>query len=483
MTYASGSYHNSGYQNTQLRKPRPFTPLPMPLSQLLPALLGKQLVAKEVARANPPKYRGFDPSKSRVFHTREKRHDVDGCYILKHKVKDLLEGNYLSFKDFELNVHKNPLSGHASNVAIIEEVRSVTKKRFRIDVVEMYHALISNGHYKGTDLIPIQGKHVHIAEMFQNGVIWAIPKEVIGSSSPHVVGIPETAHVEPDLEVAVVEPGNPFVESEDIIVPEVAPGDEFDVLEPTDGAVVLNEAERLISIEEVALDDAIALEIVSDLNETLITMVEPVVIDLTVVEDLGNYKLEDEGYMVIDLTSEDFIRMGARLDASLDIVGSSFCLITVDTPSMVASKGPPVPINTKEVAWDYGAETFDSATRTGRSYASPGLSRKKPVIEVEAEHLLSVVKTSEFSVVDRLRKIPARISILELFQSSEKHKETLLKVLNEVHVPNSTGALQLEEFVGSIPLNNQISFSDENLPSGGPSIAMLSTSPLSAEAK
>ncbi|XP_048133057.1 uncharacterized protein LOC125314568 [Rhodamnia argentea] len=130
MASASGSYRNSGYQNTQLGKPRQFTPLPRPLSQLLPALLGKQLVTKEVARANPPKYRGFDLSKSCAFHTGERGHDVDGCYVLKHKVQDLLEGNRLSFKDFEPNVQRNPLPCHAPNVAIIEEVRSVTKKRF-----------------------------------------------------------------------------------------------------------------------------------------------------------------------------------------------------------------------------------------------------------------------------------------------------------------------------------------------------------------
>lgn len=43
--------------------------------------------------------------------------------------------------------------------------------------------------------------------------------------------------------------------------------------------------------------------------------------------------------------------------------------------------------------------------------------------------------------------IPTKIFLLDLFHFSEEHKNALLKVLNEVHVPDTIGESKLEEFV------------------------------------
>jgi len=89
---------------------------------------------------------------------------------------------------------------------------------------------------------------------------------------------------------------------------------------------------------------------------------------------------------------------------------------------------------------------------------------KKAVTEEDMRQFLTVVKMSEFNVVDQLRKILAQISILELIQSSKKHKNTLLNILNEVHVREKIDDIQLREFVGTILLKDQIAFTDEDLP-------------------
>ena len=93
-------------------------------------------------------------------------------------------------------------------------------------------------------------------------------------------------------------------------------------------------------------------------------------------------------------------------------------------------------------------------TRSGRWYA-PGPSRVKgreedaeqsdvevivlkkkgkelvnePVSEAETNEFLKFVKHSEYSIVEQLHKLPAKISLLSLMLNSEPHKEAMLKVL------------------------------------------------------
>lgn len=43
--------------------------------------------------------------------------------------------------------------------------------------------------------------------------------------------------------------------------------------------------------------------------------------------------------------------------------------------------------------------------------------------------------------------IPTKIFSLDLFHFSEEHENALLKVLNEVHVPDTIGESKFEEFV------------------------------------
>ncbi|KAF8011901.1 hypothetical protein BT93_I0127 [Corymbia citriodora subsp. variegata] len=117
---------------------------------------------------------------------------------------------------------------------------------------------------------------------------------------------------------------------------------------------------------------------------------------------------------------------------------------------------------TEHVVIDLAAEEFAS-----RCYAPAEAVEKKAVTDEKAKQFLATIKNSEFDVIEQLRKIPAQISLLELFKTSEKHKNAPLRVLNEVHVPEDIGDKQLEEFVGSILLVDQISFSEEDLPKEG----------------
>ncbi|KAL3748339.1 hypothetical protein ACJRO7_009558 [Eucalyptus globulus] len=59
------------YDNVKRPFRKDFSPLPCPLSKLLPMLLEKRLVAKEVPRDNPPRFAGFDMNKTCEYHMGE----------------------------------------------------------------------------------------------------------------------------------------------------------------------------------------------------------------------------------------------------------------------------------------------------------------------------------------------------------------------------------------------------------------------------
>ncbi|XP_040931872.1 uncharacterized protein [Gossypium hirsutum] len=91
----------------------------------------------------------------------------------------------------------------------------------------------------------------------------------------------------------------------------------------------------------------------------------------------------------------------------------------------------------------------------------------EPVKEEEAREFLKFLKHSEYSVVEQLRKQPARISVLALLLSSEVHREALMKVLNETYVTNDISANKLDRLVSNISAGNFIYFNDDEIPPSG----------------
>ncbi|XP_016738024.1 uncharacterized protein [Gossypium hirsutum] len=91
----------------------------------------------------------------------------------------------------------------------------------------------------------------------------------------------------------------------------------------------------------------------------------------------------------------------------------------------------------------------------------------EPVNEEEAKQFLKFLKHSEYSVVEQLRKQPARISVLALLLSSEVHRSALMKVLNETYVANDISINKLDHLVSNISAENYIFFNDDKIPPGG----------------
>uniref|UniRef100_A0A2N9FL38 Uncharacterized protein n=1 Tax=Fagus sylvatica TaxID=28930 RepID=A0A2N9FL38_FAGSY len=119
-------------------------------------------------------------------------------------------------------------------------------------------------------------------------------------------------------------------------------------------------------------------------------------------------------------------------------------------------------------------------TRSGRCYTPEELEKRRKeagkavedptktkATEEEAADFLRIIKSSEYSIVKQLSKMPSHISVLSLLLASESHRKALLKVLNEAYVPEDITGPSFENMVTSILVTNQLTFSDDELPPEG----------------
>ncbi|KAA3466171.1 hypothetical protein EPI10_001285 [Gossypium australe] len=171
--------------------------------------------------------------------------------------------------------------------------------------------------------------------------------------------------------------------------------------------------------------------------------------------------------------------------------------------------------DSKRVPWNYdcnvtiqGKENPASAskedqdvgshTRSGRRYdlvkgKAPIVEQEKeksiepespvnePMREEEAREFLKFLKHSEYCVVEQLHKQPARISVLALLQSSEVHRNALMKVLNETYVANDISVSKLGRLVNNISADKFIYFNDDEILPGGTDLLRLCILPLDAK--
>jgi len=85
----------------------------------------------------------------------------------------------------------------------------------------------------------------------------------------------------------------------------------------------------------------------------------------------------------------------------------------------------------------------------------------------EFDEILKLIKKSEYKVVDQLMQTPSKIFMLSLLMNSEAHKDALMKVLEQAFVDHDVTIGQFGGIVGNITACNNLSFSDEELPTEG----------------
>ncbi|XP_071933107.1 uncharacterized protein [Coffea arabica] len=92
---------------------------------------------------------------------------------------------------------------------------------------------------------------------------------------------------------------------------------------------------------------------------------------------------------------------------------------------------------------------------------------KPTITKREALDFLKRLQRSEYNVIEKLSKLPAQISMLDLLFSSDVHRDALLEVLTKAQIPRDISVDNFSHVVGNVLFTKQITFSDEELPAKG----------------
>ena len=69
---------------------------------------------------------------------------------------------------------------------------------------------------------------------------------------------------------------------------------------------------------------------------------------------------------------------------------------------------------------------------------------------------MKFIKHSEYSIVEQLHKLPAKISLLALIMNSEPHREAVLKVLKQAYVHHNASIEKIDRLVGNVMMDNYL---------------------------
>uniref|UniRef100_A0A2N9GYY6 Uncharacterized protein n=1 Tax=Fagus sylvatica TaxID=28930 RepID=A0A2N9GYY6_FAGSY len=132
------------------KEPRQFTPLPMPLTELYPILIEKNLISPTIPRTyNGPQRRDFNQNLTCDFHFGEVGHAMENCNHLRHRIQDLIDHGILKFEGLP-NITTNPLPNHPEGgmnmVEIEEEDNRSNLAGDRILWRRLFHTLKEQGH-------------------------------------------------------------------------------------------------------------------------------------------------------------------------------------------------------------------------------------------------------------------------------------------------------------------------------------------------
>lgn len=103
-------------QRQMEKKRRIFTPLTITMAEAYNRLLASGQVTP-VPALPPPNVlpRSYNPELKCIYHSGQVGHDIESCFLLKHKIRDLLDTNAVKTQEaarLQPNVNTNPLPNH-----------------------------------------------------------------------------------------------------------------------------------------------------------------------------------------------------------------------------------------------------------------------------------------------------------------------------------------------------------------------------------
>ncbi|XP_052885749.1 uncharacterized protein LOC108485269 [Gossypium arboreum] len=398
-----------------------FTPIPMTYRELYQNLFNAHVVSPFYLKPLQPPYpKWYDATVQCEYHAGIIGHSIENCAAFKKLVERLIKMGIVRFDDpATSNIVGNPLPNHTDQR--VDVICEGLNKKTKYEVAEVWTLL----------------RRVWM-EMVKRGLIALDSRE------------------EPEEE-------RKYCEFHDEVGHEIQGCVEFKAL-----------IENMMSNKEM---------------EFYVEAKNPVVGDICASEGESTTQNRTPNYPVVIISRPKNNKAGIQMPPR----------VIIQRPAVFPYK------DSKKVPWNYdcsvmtpekecpidalrGDQDKGSYTRSGRRYdtvneeAQPtkgkaqiveevkGKATKpvnEPVNEEEAKEFLKFLKHSKYSVVEQLRKQPARISVMALLLSSEVNRSALMKVLNETYVPNDISVNKLDRLVNNISADNYIFFNDDEIPPGG----------------
>ncbi|XP_050876694.1 uncharacterized protein LOC127080417 [Lathyrus oleraceus] len=402
---AQAPRQNAQNQNRRQGERVTFNPIPMSYTELYPSLLQKGLVVPKPLGPPPDRLPPwYNPNAHCPFHEGAPGHDLEGCYALKHRVRELIESKILSFKDMGPNVKNNPLPPHGNPEVNAIEDASVGVTVEKVEDVKT----------------PLAAFHARLVEA---GLV-----NVDHDNCEECATHPRGCQVVRDNIQGLMDEGmlqiSSAVKNEDVLVIEPC----FNLPEPVEipyysgGVVPVNSKPSPV---EICMPTPFPYES---------TKAVPWKYEITAVDKVVEGSSDAE---VTEAVSEDVTNIAgmSRMTRSGRVYTPEFN-VTPQRPTKESTVAAP----TKE----------------------PEVVQSEDAVE-----FLKLIKRSDYKMVDQLHQTPSKISILSLLLSSQAHREALLKVLAQAHVTQSITVDQFDGVVANITACNTLSFSGEELPEDG----------------
>jgi hypothetical protein len=426
-------------------EPRQFQPLPIPIPQLYTLLVKKKMITSVSPRTRiGPQPKEYNKDLTCEYHQGEVGHAVENCRVLRHRIQDLLDQGVLKFRVEgivnAIGAEKNDEIDITSTKIPWEPLFHELKRRGLLTIPRALKESTGAGtckYHPGT-----QNHDLQDYEEFKKEIASLITR-----------GLIRRRREQPEGDCMTIDQLR---------------------LSPYEK---MNVQARMDRIKE-------------DFKEFCEKKKE----------ELGKLSLATPPEM--SKLDSVVIQYAAKEKIMLQIASVSTVQSSEKVPSVVIQVPQPFPYqDSKRIPWNYGIKVISTRegkpkteeevvgnltsglgaiTRSGRCYTPEELEKRRKEMgkavedptkmkaaEEEAADFLRIIKSSEYSIVKQLSKMPSHISVLSLLLASETHMKALLKVLNEAYVPEDITGPSFENMVTSILVTNQLTFSDDELPPEG----------------
>ncbi|XP_052734034.1 uncharacterized protein LOC108321519 [Vigna angularis] len=412
---------------TQERNFVHFTSIPMTYTELLPHLVKRGLVAIcPMIPLQPPYPRGYDADAKCSYHGEGVGHSTERCMAFKRKVQALIDAGWLKFQEDKPSIDTNPLSGHgnASTNAIEvkkhELIRDASKIRSsrRFIFKELLKLGFLNGAY---DLERACGLHPCAEHSIEECV--EFEKFLQDLFDRNLMQVCYEDKYEEVFAQTGMEPDVTWPEPLIIRFTRTTPAPVIQGRSP----VVIHTPVPFPYKSEKAVPWRYETHVVDEGQciESHFSSQDPVVENIS---GIGGMTRSGRIFTPPNLTGRE-----------------------------VSNNETPMDANTKEHLKGKGVQVEETSDKAD----------KKEISEEEACEFLKFIQQSEYKVVEQLKRMPARISLLELLMHSTSHRKLLMKVLSEAHVEHGISLNKFEGIVGNIISNNYLTFTDEEIPIEG----------------